>query len=67
MKALFGNEKVELDTRVVAKKRDELVANRGRRGTERMDQIVIFKYLLDLTAGANLGGCGLLIMNFDLY
>ena len=55
MKSLFGKENVELDGAAVAKKRDELTSARGRKSTDRPEQIRILQYLLDLANGANLG------------
>ena len=48
MKSLFGKENVELDGAAVAKKRDELTSARGRKSTDRPEQIRILQYLLDL-------------------
>ena len=55
MKSLFGKENVELDGPAVAKKRNELISARGKKSTDRPEQIRILKYLLDLASAANLG------------
>ncbi|XP_011403348.1 PREDICTED: eukaryotic translation initiation factor 3 subunit C-like [Amphimedon queenslandica] len=55
MKSLFGKENVELDGAAVAKKRNELISARGKKSTDRPEQIRILKYLLDLANAANLG------------
>lgn len=55
MKSLFGKDKVELDGAAVAKKRNELVMVRGRKTTDRSEQIKILQHLLDLATSANLG------------
>ena len=55
MKSLFGKENVELDGAAVAKKRNELISARGKKSTDRPEQIKILKYLLDLANAANLG------------
>jgi translation initiation factor 3 subunit C len=55
MKSLFGKDKMELSGSDVLKKRDELVSSRGRKSTDRMEQIKILQYLHDLASGANLG------------
>lgn len=55
MKSLFGKDKMELDAKVVCKKRDELVTARGKKSTDRSEQIKTLQYLNDLAVSANLG------------
>lgn len=52
---LFGKEKVELDAKLIAKKRNELILGRGRKGTNKMELLELLKYLEDLIKNANLG------------
>ncbi len=52
---LFGKEKVELDLKMVALKRNELNLSRGKKKTNKMEHIDLLKYLLDITNDANLG------------
>lgn len=46
---------MELDGKVVCKKRDELVTARGKKSTDRSEQIKTLQYLNDLAVSANLG------------
>ena len=55
MQILFGKEKIELDAKIIAKKREDLKVSRGKKGTNKMEQIDLLKYLLDLMRDANLG------------
>ena len=55
MQMLFGKEKVELDLKMVALKRNELNLSRGKKKTNKMEHIDLLKYLLDITNDANLG------------
>ena len=55
MQMLFGKEKVELDAKLIAKKRNELIIGRGRKGTNKMELLELLKYLEDLIKNANLG------------
>ena len=55
MKALFGKDKIDLDVKVIATKRNELVLARGKKGTNKIDQLHILQYLLDLSVNADLG------------
>ena len=55
MLMLFGKEKVELDVKMVALKRNELNLSRGKKKTNKIEQIDLLKYLLDITNEANLG------------
>ena len=54
MKALFGKDKMDLDVKVIAMKRNELVLARGKKGTNKLDQLHILQYLLDLSADLGL-------------
>lgn len=55
MKALFGKDKIDLDVKVIATKRNELVLARGKKGTNKIDQLHILQYLLDLSADLGVG------------
>ena len=52
---LFAKEDVEVDAKMVKKKRDELVLARGKKGTERKEQTRILQFLFDITSAAKLG------------
>ena len=55
MRILFGKEKVEVEVSVIAKKRDQLVELKGKKGTDRPDQVKILQYLEDISRNAGLG------------
>lgn len=55
MKLLFGKDKVEIEVAVIAKKRDQLVEGKGKKGTDRLDQVKMLQYLLDISNNAELG------------
>ena len=64
-KMLFGKEKVELDVKMAAEKRNELNLGRGKKGTNKMELIRLLQYLLDLIGDANLGQISLLAFEED--
>ena len=55
MRILFGKEKVEVEVSVVAKKRNQLVELKGKKGTDRGDQVRMLQYLVDISNNAGLG------------
>ena len=55
MKLLFGKDKVEMEAAVIAKKRDQMVEGKGKKGTDRIDQVKMLQYLLDISNNAGLG------------
>lgn len=55
LRLLFGKEKVEVEAEVIAKKRDQLVDMKGKKGTDRSEQVNLLQYLLDISETAGLG------------
>ena len=60
---MFGKGEVEIDHDVIKKKRDEILSARGKKTTERTENIEHIKILLQLSKEAGLGiGMELLLL-----
>ncbi len=54
-KMMFGKDVDEIDHDIVKKKRDEIIAARGKKTVDRISSIDNLKILLDFSSQANLG------------
>ena len=65
-KLLFGRTDVEIDHALIKKKRDELIAQRGKKTIDPTDNIEHFKLLIQLSQEAKLGAGIEVMLNGDI-
>ena len=65
-KLLFGRTDVEIDHGLIKKKRDELIAQRGKKTIDPTDNIEHFKLLIQLSQEAKLGAGIEVMLNADI-
>ena len=65
-KLLFGKTELDIDHSLIKKKRDELIAQRGKKTIDPSDNIEHFKLLIQLSKEAELGVGIEVMLNVDI-
>ena len=65
-KLLFGKTELDIDHSLIKKKRDELIAQRGKKTIDPSDNIEHFKLLIQLSKEAELGAGIEVMLNVDI-
>ena len=65
-KLLFGKSELDIDHDIIKKKRDELIAQRGKKTIDLSDNIEHFKLLIQLSKEAELGVGIEILLNVDI-
>ena len=66
VQVLFGKAELDIDHAIIKKKRDELIAGRGKKTIDPSDNIEHFKLLIQLSKEAELGVGIEVLLNVDI-